>query len=120
MNEPEGERNGAQDVLAELTRILPELAPSLAVLCSTLLLPFLEGQRALLRSYQKAVEDSSFRHAQEEHARALARVLMASYLDLSRSQRENHDRLVAMRSNLITTYLEALDKALGRLPDRKG
>jgi hypothetical protein len=120
VTETEGERNATPDFLAELARILSALGPSLALAGSTLLLPLLEGQRAFLRSYRQALEDPSFRHAQEEHARMLAKVLMASYLDLSRSQRENHDRLVAMRSTLITAYLEALDKALGRLRDLEG
>jgi hypothetical protein len=120
MSDTDGGRYAVKDVLASLTRILPDLGPSLALQCTTMLRPVLEGQRALLRSYQKALEDPSFLHAEEEHARALAKVLMASYLDLSRSQRENHERLVAMRSSLITTYLETLDKALGRLPDREG
>jgi hypothetical protein len=120
MTEAEGEPSATQEFLGQLAGIFSELGPSLALACSALLLPLLEGQRALLRSYQQALKDPSFRHAQEEHARALAKVLMASYLDLSRSQRENHDRLVEMRSRLITTYLEALDKVLGGLRDREG
>jgi hypothetical protein len=120
MAENEGGSAAAQNFVADLTGILHELGPSLALLYSVFWLPFLEGQRALLRSYQKALEDPSFRHVEAEHVRALAKVLMASYLDLSRSQRENCEHLVATRSNLIKTYLEALDKVLSRREERKG
>ncbi len=115
-----GGGGAAQDVVAELADMFSAVGPSLVALSSMFWLPFLEGQRALLRSYQKALEDPLFRQVEEEHMRALAKVLMASYLELSRSQRENGGRLVATRSNLIKTYLEILDKALCRLENQKG
>lgn len=115
MAETAGERVGAKDLLGDLARLLPEFGPPLGLLCSTLLIPLLEGQRALLRSYQKALSDPSFRQAEENHVRALTKVLMEAWLDLSRAQRENQERVNAMRSTLITTYLEALDKTMSRL-----
>ncbi len=120
MAENEGRGGAAQGVVADLAEIFSALGPSLARLSSMFWLPFLEGQRVLLRSYQKALEDPSFRQVEEEHVRALAKVLMASYLELSRSQHENGERLVATRSNLIKTYLEVLDKALRRLENHEG
>jgi len=120
MTDTAGERDAVKDILGDLAAMMPEFGPTLALLGSTLVMPFLEGQRALLRSYQKALEDPSFRQAEENHVRALAKVVMEAYLDLSRSQRENQERMHAMRSALITTYLEALDKTVSRLvgPER--
>jgi hypothetical protein len=112
MAENEGVPDPAREFLAELARILPRLG----AIC---LLPFLEWQRALLKCYQKALEDPTFRQVAGEQAKAFAKALMASYLDFSRSEPEPGRRLVALQSDLINGYLEAVERVLRHFEEPK-
>ena len=112
MAEDERKPDPARELFSEFAQIVPGLG-------AAFLVPFLEWQRALLKSYQKTLQDPSFRQAWGDHAKTLAKAVMASYLDASRSEREPGERLVAMQSDLINAYLEALEGVLRRFEGRK-
>ena len=107
-----------RDLLVGLGRIASELGGPLSQLASILLFPLLESQRVLLTSYQKALEDPAVHQASEDYAKALARALMASYLEALGSHRERREAFVKAQSALITSYLETLDAVLNRFGNR--
>ena len=106
------------DLLAGLGRLASELSGPLSQLASILLFPLLESQRVLLTSYQKALEDPAVHQATEDYAKALARAMMAAYLEALGSHRERREAFVNAQSALITSYLERLDAVLNRVGDR--
>jgi hypothetical protein len=96
------------------TKLLDPSHP-LGRLSALLLTQLLELQAVLLRSYQRAFQELSLSGSLDDHLRQVARASTSVYLEFVKSIPEHRERLLAMHSPLVKTYLETIEDLQRRL-----
>jgi len=117
---------GARQILGDVAKAFAGSASSLGSgaapllgILTALAAPLLEGQRAFLGWYQKALEEEASTHALEEHLQGLGRSFFAAYLEFARAQREHGHALMQVQAEVLKSYLAMVDEALGRVDGGK-
>jgi hypothetical protein len=80
--------------------------------------PFLEAQRAFFTWYREQLTRRTGADSADDPMRDAMNALLAAWLDAVRAFREQCDRALREQSELVTRYLDVLDKLLDR-PDQK-